>query len=249
MTFLRDIVRPIIFFIAFFLFFILLVLADKLSGLGISDNTDAIGSLYFFSVLLTGILVFPTIRTDFQNRFILHKNKPYLTIGLPILIAILMQIILTFIRFIPTFFGHDMIGIGSDQVTYTSDLTTTGFLFLVSIIGPFNEEIFFRYLLYAGIFLALADIKTKFLWLEKVYHEVFIHKNPQYIWSWVILTNIGFALLHGPDISTFYLYFIPGVVDALLFLRLGFLSAWLAHGACNLCSITVLSIVSSILVN
>ncbi|MEB9335667.1 hypothetical protein P4J17_06675 [Bacillus cereus] len=102
MTFLRDIVRPIIFFIAFFLFFILLVLADKLSGLGLSDNTDAIGTLYYFSVLLTGILVFPTIRNDFQNRFILHKNKPYLTIGLPILIAILMQIILTFIRFIPT---------------------------------------------------------------------------------------------------------------------------------------------------
>ncbi|CCW04860.1 MULTISPECIES: CPBP family glutamic-type intramembrane protease [Bacillus] len=142
-----------------------------------------------------------------------------------------------------------MIGIGSGQVTYTSDLTTTGFLFLVSIIGPFNEEIFFRYLLYAGIFLVLADFKTKFLWLEKVYHELFIHKNPQYIWSWVILTNIGFALLHGPDISTFYLYFIPGVVDALLFLRLGFLSAWLAHGTFNLCSLTVLSIISSIFVN
>ncbi|HDR8221064.1 TPA: CPBP family intramembrane metalloprotease, partial [Bacillus cereus] len=72
---------------------------------------------------------------------------------------------------------------------------------------------------------------------------------PQYIWSWVILTNIGFALLHGPDISTFYLYFIPGVVDALLFLRLGFLSAWLAHGVFNLCSLTVLSIISSIFVN
>ncbi|MGR5965082.1 hypothetical protein ACT7DB_15870 [Bacillus cereus] len=77
-----------------------------------------------------------------------------------------------------------MIGIGSGQVTYTSDLTTTGFLFLVSIIGPFNEEIFFRYLLYAGIFLVLADFKTKFLWLEKVYHELFIRKNPQYIWFW-----------------------------------------------------------------
>ncbi|MGQ7181283.1 hypothetical protein ACUOA5_42475, partial [Escherichia coli] len=45
--------------------------SDKLSGLGLSDNTDAIGTLYYFSVLLTGILVFPTIRNDFQNRFIL----------------------------------------------------------------------------------------------------------------------------------------------------------------------------------
>ncbi|MCI0767261.1 CPBP family glutamic-type intramembrane protease [Bacillus sp. TL12] len=249
MTFIRDLVRPILFLVTFVLLFILLVLADKLSGLGISNNNNAIESLYLFSIVLTGIFIFPTIRKDFQNHFILNKNKLYVTIGLPILIGILMQFIINFIRFIPIFLGHDMIGIGSGQITYTSDLTKTGFLFLVSVIGPFNEEIIFRYSLYAGIFLALADFKTKFSWLEKVYNELFIHKSPKYIWGWILVTNVGFALLHGPDISTFYLYFIPGVIDALFFLRFGFLSAWLAHGAFNLCSFAVLNILSIMFLN
>ncbi|HEQ3527746.1 TPA: CPBP family intramembrane metalloprotease [Bacillus cereus] len=249
MTFLRDVFRPILFFITFVLLFILLVLADKLSGLGISNNINTIESLYLFSLVLTGIFIFPTIRKDFQNRFILNKNKLYVTIGLPILIGILMQVILTLIRFIPIFLGHDMIGIGSGQITYTSDVTKTGFLFLVSVIGPFNEEIVFRYSLYAGIFLVLADFKTKFSWIEKVYDELFTHKNPIYIWSWVVVTNIGFALLHGPDISTFFLYFIPGTIYALFFLKSGFLSAWLAHGAFNLFSWTVLSILSMLFLN
>lgn len=181
MTFLRDVFRPILFFITFVLLFILLVLADKLSGLGISNNINAIESLYLFSLVLTGIFIFPTIRKDFQNRFILNKNKLYVTIGLPILIGILMQVILTLIRFIPIFLGHDMIGIESGQITYTSDVTKTGFLFLVSVIGPFNEEIVFRYSLYAGIFVVLADFKTKFSWIEKVYDELFTHKNPIYM--------------------------------------------------------------------
>ncbi|QWH76008.1 CPBP family intramembrane metalloprotease (plasmid) [Bacillus mycoides] len=244
MTFIRDVVRPIIFLVTFVLLFILLVLADKISGLGISNNNNAIESLYLFSIVLAGIFIFPTIRKDFQNRFNLNKNKLYVTIGLPILIGILMQFIVNFIRFIPTFLGHDMIGIGSGQITYTTDLTKTGFLFLVSVIGPFNEEFVFRYLLYAGIFLALADFKTNFSWIEKFYNELFIHKNPKCIWGWILVTNVGFAVFHGPDISTFFLYFIPGAIYTLFFLRFGFLSAWLAHGAFNLCSSTVFSILT-----
>ncbi|MEX5522088.1 CPBP family intramembrane glutamic endopeptidase [Bacillus cereus] len=247
LTFLRAFVQPVIFFIAFFLFFILLLLADKLSGMGLSNNTNAITDLYVFAIVLAGIFIFPTFRNDFQNRFILNKRKLFLTIGLPILFGILLQFTVTFTRFIPTFFGYDMLGIGSNQITYTSDLTKTGFLFLVSIIGPFNEEFFFRYCLYAGIFFVLADFKTKSSWLEKLYHQLFIRKNPPYIWSWVIITNIVFAFIHGPNLSTFYLYFIPGIVNTVVFLRFGFLSAWLSHGIFNLCSMTVLSIVTNIL--
>ncbi|WP_240792572.1 hypothetical protein [Bacillus thuringiensis] len=92
-----------------------------------------------------------------------------------------MQFIVTSIHFIPTLLGQDMIGIGSEQITYTSDLTKTGFLFLVSVIGPFQEEMFFRYLLYAGIFLVLSDFKAKFSWVEKVYNELFTHKKPLYM--------------------------------------------------------------------
>lgn len=63
---------------------------------------------------MAGIFIFPTIRNDFKSRFILHKNKLYLTIGLPIIIGRLMQFIVTSIRFIPTLLGHEMIGIGLD---------------------------------------------------------------------------------------------------------------------------------------
>ncbi|QEL82475.1 CPBP family intramembrane metalloprotease (plasmid) [Bacillus sp. JAS24-2] len=245
MTFIRDIIQPILFIVTFVLLFFILVLADKLTGLGLSNNNNAIDNLFSFSVLLAVIFIFPIIRNDFKNRFILHKNK-YLTIGFPILIGILIQFIVTSICFIPTVLGQDMIGIGSDQITYTSDLTKTGFLILVSVIGPFQEEFVFRYLFYAGIFLALANFKVKFSLVEKIYNPLFIHKNPLYIWGWILVTNLGFALLHGPDVSNFHVYFIPGIIDALLFLRLGFLSAWLAHGAFNLCSMTVFSIVSII---
>ncbi|MDF9596698.1 CPBP family intramembrane metalloprotease [Bacillus cereus] len=246
MTFLRNAIQPILFLVTFVLLFLLLVLADKLSGLGLSNNKNAIESLYLFSVLLAGIFIFPTIRNDFKSRFILHKKKLYLTIGLPIIIGILMQFIVTSISFIPTLLGHEMIGIGTDQITYTTEITKAGFLFLVTVIGPFQEEIFFRYLLYAGIFLALADLKVKFSWVEKIYNQLFTHKNPLYIWGWILITNLGFALLHGPDISNFYAYFIPGIINALLFLRLGFLSAWLAHGVFNLSSMIILSILSFI---
>ncbi|WP_240792569.1 CPBP family glutamic-type intramembrane protease [Bacillus thuringiensis] len=73
-----------------------------------------------------------------------------------------------------------------------------------------------------------------------------LHIKNLYIWGWILVTNLIFALYHGPDITNFYAYFIPGIIDALLFLRLGFLSAWLAHGAFNLCSLTTFSIVSII---
>ncbi|MDA1909461.1 CPBP family glutamic-type intramembrane protease [Bacillus cereus] len=79
-----------------------------------------------------------------------------------------------------------------------------------------------------------------------MYNQLFTHKNPLYIWSWILITNLGLALLHGPDISNFYAYFIPGLINALLFLRLGFLSAWLAHGIFNLSSMIILSILSFI---
>ncbi|MFB5094223.1 CPBP family intramembrane metalloprotease [Bacillus cereus] len=246
MTSIRDIIQPILFIVTFVLLIFILVLADKLSGLGLSNNNHAVESLYSFSVLLAGIFIFPIIRNDFKNRFILNKNKLYLTISLPIIIGILIQFIVTFIRFIPTLLGQDMIGIGSEQITYTSDLTKTGFLILVSVIGPFQEEFVFRYLFYAGIFLALANFKVKFSWIKKIYNELFIHKNPLYIWGWILVTNLIFTLYHGPDITNFYAYFIPGVINALFFIRLGFLSAWLAHGVFNLCSLTIFSIVSII---
>ncbi|MCD2338201.1 CPBP family intramembrane glutamic endopeptidase [Bacillus cereus] len=194
MTFIRNAIQPILFLVTFVLLFLLLVLADKLSGLGLSNNKNAIESLYLFSVLLAGIFIFPTIRKDFKSR--------------------------------------------------TTEITKAGFLFLVTVIGPFQEEIFFRYLLYAGIFLALADLKVKFSWVEKIYNQLFSHKNPLYIWGWILITNLGFALFHSPDISNFYAYFIPGIINALLFLRLGFLSAWLAHGVYNLSSMIILSTLS-----
>ncbi|XKK20005.1 CPBP family glutamic-type intramembrane protease [Bacillus sp. A17A.1] len=75
---------------------------------------------------------------------------------------------------------------------------------------------------------------------------MFTHKNPLYIWGWILVTNLGFALYHGPDMTNFYAYFIPGIINALLFIRLGFLSTWLAHGVFNLCSLTIFRIVSII---
>ena len=88
-----------------------------------------------------------------------------------------MQFIVTLISFLPTLLGHEMIGIGSDQITYTTEMTKAGFLFLVTVIGPFQEEIFYRYLLYAGIFLALADLKIKFSWVEK-FTTSYLHIKP-----------------------------------------------------------------------
>jgi membrane protease YdiL (CAAX protease family) len=111
-----------------------------------------------------------------------------------------------------------------------------GLIFSVSVISPFSEEFFFRYLLYGGLSLAIVEMAKENKVIKKIYIELFINKNQIYIWSWIILTNIGFAMAHGPNIISFPLYFISGIVFSIFFLRLGFLAAWISHGSANLFS-------------
>lgn len=222
--------------IVFLFLSILFMLADHRLKFGLSSNEGLTIFIVPLCLMLSWIIVDENLRKDFVNRFLLSKKNLHLSICIPILVSIITEFVLNLLRFVPYWLGYDVINPGKNQVTTLNDFTATGLLFSVSVIGPFSEEFLFRYLPYGGLSLAFAGMSKEIKWLKNIYDALFINKNPKYIWAWIIITNIVFAMAHGPDILSFPLYFIPGIVFSLFFLRFGFLAAWISHGASNLFS-------------
>jgi hypothetical protein len=212
---------------------ILFIFADNIFKIGLSTEEGIHIFLVPFCIFWSWIIVHTALRKDFFNRFIINKENIHLALCLPIVVAIIMEFTLNIVRLIPFWLGHDVISPGSNQVTNLKGFTENGLIFSVSVISPFSEEFLFRYLPFGGIFLGIVDMEKRYKWIKRIHEELVINKNPKYIWFWIILTNIGFAMAHGPDLLSFPLYFIPGIVFSLFFFRYGFLSAWLAHGASN----------------
>lgn len=233
MSIIRAFIRPSLFVAVFLFLSILLIEADKILKFGLSSDDGIAIFIVPFSLCWSWIVVHTSLRKDFFKRFVFNKKNIHLAICIPILVAILMEFVLNIVQFIPSWFGYDVIKPGTNQVTTLKDFSELGLIFSVSVISPFSEEFICRYLLYGGLSLAIVGLAKENMWIKKLYHELFIIKNPRYIWSWVILTNIGFAMAHGPDILNFPLYFLPGVVFSIIFLRLGFLAAWISHGSSN----------------
>jgi membrane protease YdiL (CAAX protease family) len=222
--------------VVFLFLSILLIVVDHLLKFGLSSDEGINIFIVPFSLCWSWVMVHTALRKDFFKRFVLNKKNIHLAICIPILVAIVMEFVLNIVQYIPFWLGHDVIKPGTNQVTTLKDFTEIGLLFSVSVLSPFSEEFFFRYLLYGGLSLAIVKMANENKLIKKIHNELFINKNQIYIWSWIILTNIGFALAHGPDILSFLLYFISGIVFSIMFLRLGFLAAWISHGSANLFS-------------
>jgi membrane protease YdiL (CAAX protease family) len=224
-------------------------------NLGISEADIEIFLLPFL-MLFYFWMVFPQLRKDFRNHFIKVKSLDKI-IALPILVAILELVLVYLYFYFPVFFGGDTVPLGKSQYTGHQELSTAGDVILTGILGPFSEEFVFRfllivyapYLLLYHIFvkepLVLETDKQKklaapFLLLEKhankIYYQAFQAKNKKLIGAWVIVCSFLFAIAHGPDIYSFALYFIPGLLFSYLFLRYGLLASWIGHGVSNIVS-------------
>jgi uncharacterized protein len=207
-------------------------------------------------MLLFLMLIFPHLRQGFRAQFVKAKSLDRI-IAIPILLAILELVISYFYFYFPVFFGGETIPLGKDQYTGHEELTTAGEIILLGVLGPFTEEFIFRFFLIVyGPFVILyypfvkksivpKAVKHKkmaapFLFLErqvnKIFYQAFRAKNKKLIVPWVIVCSFLFATSHGPNISSFPLYFFPGLLFSFVFLRYGFLASWIGHGASNILS-------------
>jgi len=215
--------------------FVLLVYGDSFFKFGISKINAGVFMLGIFTLLFALLITVPKLRSNFMNYFFL-SDKKHLIIGLPILSALGMLVVINFMTFIPTWMGGDMIGVGSGQFVPQPHLSRMGTVISICIIGPFLEEVFFRYIPYTALLWGTNRAKEHSNILNKLYFNLFIEKNTKYVLGWILSTSFVFAMIHGPNVLNFWFYFIPGVVLAWLFLRYGFFSALLAHIIFNLCS-------------
>ncbi|USP55942.1 hypothetical protein J2N67_006191 (plasmid) [Bacillus thuringiensis] len=212
-----------------------LIYGDRFLGFGLSRLSTGVEALFLLTLLLALLITIPKLRKNFTGYFFL-SDKMHLIIGLPILLAIGMQVTFNFARFIPTWMGGEMIGVGSGQFTSSEILSEMGERILVSVIVPFNEEFLFRYVPYVVILWGTNSAKEHSNVFNKLHINLFVEKNIKYVWGWILSTSFAFAMIHDPSALNFSFYFIPGIAYAFLFLRYGLFSAILAHSLYNLFS-------------
>lgn len=190
-----------------------------------------------FIMIVSVILIYPKLRNDFFQRFILNKENFHQAVCYPILAAIGLTFLINLLRFIPYWMGKgELIGIGSNQVTAIPELTQSGYMVGAVIMGPFTEEFIFRYLLYGGVLLLLQSSIVHSKILQNFEYHLYINRTGKYVWSWILISNVIFAAFHGPNLLNFWIYLIPGMVAAWFFIKYGFLSSWISHSMFNLFS-------------
>lgn len=216
--------------------------------LNIGLTSDEVMPIFItpFVTILSFLMFFPALRKEFVKWFVLDKKRLDKTICYPVLASILLGFIINIYRFVPYWFGYDVVGVGKKQVTVLEDVSDLGMAIGVYIIAPFSEEFLFRFLAFAGAALWIKNLLEGTKWQEQA-QLLFAKKRKLVISSWVVITNLAFSFMHGPDLLSFPLYFLGGMVDAIFFIRFGFLSAWISHGSFNFFSGILLSIIISFL--
>ncbi|MCM3390455.1 CPBP family intramembrane metalloprotease (plasmid) [Ureibacillus chungkukjangi] len=118
-----------------------------------------------------------------------------------------------------------------------------GEVILTGVLGPFNEEVIFRFLLlyflpYSFFYYIFEEKCTRRLVFSRdnILIKAFKERNKGIVICWVILLSSLFSIVHGPNFLSFPMYFLGGIIFSYLFLRFGFLPAWIAHGSYNILS-------------
>ncbi|MBU9723651.1 MULTISPECIES: type II CAAX prenyl endopeptidase Rce1 family protein [Bacillaceae] len=256
----RSILKIVIFILFSFILIFSLALLDKFINLGLTK--DMYNSFVTpFLLMVYFIFVYTSFRKDFLIRFILTREL-YKVICYPIFLSLFLVFVINASRFVPLYYGGEIIGVGSKQGTDFNELSTVGKFLLVSLFTGFTEEVAFRYLAFGGLFLFLNQLvaplphhhksgsKPPFKVIEfliELREKLFFKKNKYYLFSWLLLTSSIFAFAHGPDITNFHLYFLPGFAFGWCFIRYGFLAAWICHASFNALSWPALIIIYSLL--
>lgn len=210
-------------------------------------------------LLFMFFLLYPSLDNSYsllKENFI--KSTSVLAILLPIFIAIIKGFVLSFTRFIPLFFDANVIGIGSSQAIIQLPPFSLSYFFVYCLSPGVTEEIVFRFIPYIfpkiiieNLNILKAILPNKFILnpINKFYKDLYINKKTWAMISWLIITSTIFSLAHGPNITNFYLYFVPGAIFGCLYLKYGLISCMLCHMFGNYFSPFILQIVIYIFTN
>lgn len=210
----------------------------------------------FVASFMAAIFIFmPEVFNNFKVNWIknisLYNVLPISVILL--VVGVVSEFVIEFSRYIPMFLGtmENIIPIGSLQgripsVSY-GFIQVTIFAFLAALF----EEILFRYAALTGIPIFINSINNViekgYKYKPKIKVNILLYRaipkiNRFLVWLdtktgktiLVIVFSSLFSLLHGPTILSFHIYFIPGVIFSVIYLRYGLLLATLYHMFNNL---------------
>ncbi|WP_207750893.1 CPBP family intramembrane glutamic endopeptidase [Candidatus Sarcina troglodytae] len=187
------------------------------------------------------------ISEDFKYEFV--KSPSINVIILPIIVSFISEVITTFSRMIPAFYGYNVIGIGSNQALVKYNSFTLSLFIFCGLIPAIIEETFFRFFSYIYLkkFLKFIVENRSLIFIKNIsnniYTKMFINKKFSYNLIWILIISTIFAMAHGPNIYNFYLYFIPGVIFGVFYFKYGLLSAILAHAFGNYFSPPVMDLI------
>ena len=219
-------------FISLFFYTILIIVLRCAEELGIIKESynylcDSAKSLI---ILMLSIYLFNyNMYKDIIDKIKIRKMKLH-TIIIPIFVALIQRFIVDTLQIAPKLFGKEELKPGKGQLVFDSPTIFEDIL-SGSIVAPFVEELLFRV-----VFFVMITYILKYTIKNKSISEKVLNLNNIYCWILIVINNILFSLTHIPDISNFYIYFIGGVVDTIIYIKYGFFSSFLCHGLFNLVS-------------
>nr|DAV39032.1 MAG TPA: intermembrane metalloprotease [Caudoviricetes sp.] len=179
-------------------------------------------------VMILVQLINPKLST-YIIKEIKFRSESVKTVTIPILIAIATRVVIYVMQIAPTLWGGEAIAIAKGQVDMSTyrpiDRVLSG-----TIIGPGVEEFIFRAVFFTHILFFIGFLDSKMY--TKLSCKVYDFRSI-FCWMVIIINNILFALIHEPDITNFHLYFLTGVVNAIIYIKYGFYSSWISHGFFN----------------
>ncbi|AJI09106.1 CPBP family intramembrane glutamic endopeptidase [Bacillus cereus] len=192
-----------------------------------------------FMLLIAVLIMFKSVRDYFSQHFVkIRKMRLVKVIGISIILGIGLQFLISFVANGINVFNPNLIKPGSNQYVSDGNLSTEGELVIAGLLGPFNEEVIYRLFMYVYFFSLLNACKNKFVAFNKFY-DGSEEKERYFKILWLIMSNVIFTMIHGADITNFWIYFIPGIIYGALFMKYGFLAAWIGHSAFNVSSNSV----------
>lgn len=243
---LRESIRKVLFGgVYYFVVIVLFVgatLWGKKSGFTPSVYMGTFQWLVIFSVVIfLNRDILKAVVKSFKREFV--KSSSTNIVAVPVVVAVVKNLVISFTRHIPKLLGGEIIGIGSNQAVITVNTYTLEFVLFYCISPAVFEEILFRYLPYVGLAFILnlivklknalkmqrMSIEVLLYPVEKFRDDLFKHRKTYAVVIWVVLTATLFSLAHGPNITNFYVYFVGGVIYGCLYIYYGLASSMIAH--------------------
>lgn len=184
---------------------------------------EGVLSWFIVALFLTNGKVIPYLDKGLQ-----HRGLGLSGVVMGLLIGLIERIGVQFLIHLQMRIGVGM-NLGSHQVTQVASVWDG--LFVSGIMAPLYEEFLFRVLLFAVIAYGI-DFFSHSTQGSNIYDV----KN-RACWIVIIISSCLFSFVHGPDLTSFHLYALGGVVNAWLFLKYGYLSAVVGHFSFNWLSV------------